>query len=129
MNLNRIDLNLFAVFDAIYTAGSLTKAADVLCITQPAVSSQIRQIESALEIPVFEYVGRKLYCTPAGEILAKSIHRLYLPICVPSFLLKLAFGEMAVILLEGSRVSSEKIKKSGFTFLFPSLKKALQDIH
>tara|TARA_B110000902_G_C13800924_1_gene395946 strand:- start:9 stop:158 length:150 start_codon:yes stop_codon:yes gene_type:complete len=37
MNLHRIDLNLFAVFDAIYTAGSLTKAADVLCITQPAV--------------------------------------------------------------------------------------------
>jgi NAD dependent epimerase/dehydratase family enzyme len=37
-------------------------------------------------------------------------------------------GEMAVILLTGSRISSEKIKMAGFHFRFPSLDIALKDI-
>lgn len=50
------------------------------------------------------------------KYLAKKKHRLFLPIGPPSFIFKLMFGEMAVILLEGSRVSAEKIKKAGFRF-------------
>ncbi len=47
---------------------------------------------------------------------------------VPAFALKLLFGEMAAVLLEGSRVSSEKIRAEGYSFLFPDLKKALEDL-
>jgi hypothetical protein len=47
---------------------------------------------------------------------------------VPSFVLKTMFGNMAVILLEGSRISSEKIKKTGFMFQFSKLDKALKDL-
>ncbi|MCL4149889.1 UNVERIFIED_CONTAM: hypothetical protein GTU68_047527 [Idotea baltica] len=61
--------------------------------------------------------------------LAKTFKRPFLPIGVPGFLLKLFFGKMADILLEGSRVSSKKIEKNGgFSFRFPELKKALFSI-
>jgi len=62
-----------------------------------------------------------------NEELTKSIAKtlkkpLWLP-NIPSFFLKIILGELAVILLEGSRVSSEKIKKTGFNFLFPTIEK------
>lgn len=63
-----------------------------------------------------------------SKILAKKMKRLYIPIGVPSFLLKLIFGQMAVILLKGSRVSSEKIENSGFKFQFKTLAKALENL-
>ena len=66
-----------------------------------------------------------------NEFLTKSIatildKKAWLP-NVPSFMLKLIFGEMAVILLEGSRVSAEKIKSTGFKFKYPFLLEALKD--
>jgi DNA-binding transcriptional LysR family regulator len=67
MNLNRIDLNLFAVFDAIYTAGSLTKAADVLCITQPAVSNSLARLREMLNDPLFVRTGHTMTPTPAAK--------------------------------------------------------------
>jgi len=48
---------------------------------------------------------------------------------VPGFALKLIFGEMAQILLYGSRVSCQKIQDKGFTFKFPTLSEALADLH
>jgi hypothetical protein len=63
-----------------------------------------------------------------SKILAKVIKRPYLPIAVPGFLLKLAFGELAIILLEGSRLSSRKIKNKGFEFRYSNLKEALQSL-
>ncbi len=47
---------------------------------------------------------------------AKKYHRLFIPFGVPAILFKIIFGEMAVILLEGSRVSADKILKEGFRF-------------
>lgn len=67
MNLNRIDLNLFAVFDAIYTAGSLTKAADVLCITQPAVSNSLARLREMLNDPLFVRTGHSMTPTPVAQ--------------------------------------------------------------
>jgi uncharacterized protein (TIGR01777 family) len=63
-----------------------------------------------------------------SKALAKSIKKPYLPIGVPPFMLKLLFGEMAVILLEGSRISAKKIEKSGYSFRFNTLKKAFNNL-
>lgn len=46
---------------------------------------------------------------------------------VPSFLIKIALGEMAKLVLTGRRVSSEKITKLGFQFQFQKLEEALKD--
>lgn len=67
--------------------------------------------------------------TSFSKTLAKSIKRPFSPIAVPSFILKIVFGEMATILLNGSRVSSEKIQKNGFDFKFKKLERALADFH
>ena len=47
---------------------------------------------------------------------------------VPAFILKLVFGEMSLMLLEGSRVSSEKIRQAGFHFRFTELLGALDNL-
>ncbi len=64
-----------------------------------------------------------------SKIASKSIKRPFLSIGVPDFILKLIFGEMATILLNGSRVSSLKIEKTGFSFTYPDLENALQDLN
>ena len=63
-----------------------------------------------------------------SKALAKSIKRPYLGIGIPSFMLRLLFGELSVILLEGSRISAKKIEKNGFSFRFKTLKKALNNL-
>ncbi|TDI46885.1 MAG: TIGR01777 family protein [Acidobacteria bacterium] len=47
---------------------------------------------------------------------------------IPEFGLKLLFGEMAQILLEGQKVKPQKLQAAGFTFRHPELEEALSDI-
>ena len=62
------------------------------------------------------------------KTIAKKLNKpLWLP-NVPSFILKILLGELAIILLEGSRISSQKIKNTGFKFKYSSLKKYLSGI-
>ncbi len=62
------------------------------------------------------------------QTLAKVIHRPVFPISVPSFVLKAIFGEMAAVVLEGSKVSNHRIKQMGYEFKFPNLEEALKDL-
>jgi uncharacterized protein len=48
---------------------------------------------------------------------------------LPSFVLMVALGEMSEVLLEGSRLSNQKLKSIGFNFKFPSLESALSDLY
>jgi len=75
--INRLSFRQLQVFQAVYGLRGYKKAAESLGLTQPAVSSQIKKLEQALEQPLFEYVGRKLYCTPAGEIVAEFVAQLF----------------------------------------------------
>lgn len=50
------------------------------------------------------------------------------PFPAPSFALRIAMGEMADMLLNSARVSSEKISKAGYQFSFPAVGPALKDI-
>jgi len=60
--------------------------------------------------------------------IAKVLNRpLWLP-PVPGFIMNLIVGEMAVIVVNGSKVSSDKIRKTGFTFQHPELNEALKDL-
>jgi hypothetical protein len=60
----------------------------------------------------------------SAQVLGKSM----LPVNVPEFGLRLVFGELAVAVLRGSRVSSQKVVDAGYRFQFPELKGALQDL-
>ena len=48
---------------------SFTQAADVLCVTQAAISRQIKELEDALDVALFERTGRHIALTDAGRIL------------------------------------------------------------
>lgn len=75
--LNRLSFRQFQVFRAVYERLSYSRAADELGLTQPAVSSQIRQLEQSLGQTVFEYVGKQLYVTAAGEQLAQAVRSIF----------------------------------------------------
>jgi DNA-binding transcriptional LysR family regulator len=75
--LSRLSFRQMQVFQAVYQHKGYRKAAEHLGLTQPAVSSQMRHLENALEQPLFEYIGRQLYCTEAGERVASFIERLF----------------------------------------------------
>lgn len=48
---------------------------------------------------------------------------------IPASFLRLLFGEMSSMLLRGSRISSEKIRAAGFSFQFPEIDLALQQLY
>ena len=60
--------------------------------------------------------------------LSKTISKPIFPLNAPSFVLKTILGEMACILLEGSRISSKKITLF-YSFIFTDLKSALKNIY
>jgi uncharacterized protein len=66
-----------------------------------------------------------------NEVFSKTLAKVYgysiwLP-KVPAFLIQIVLGEMALIILKGRRVSSDKIEKTGFHFQFNTLELALKD--
>jgi LysR family transcriptional regulator for metE and metH len=71
--LERIHL---AVIREVHRQGSLTAAADVLCLTQSALSHTIKKLEQQLGTPVWDREGRKLRFTQAGEYLLGLANRL-----------------------------------------------------
>ena len=69
MNLRGIDLNLLPIFEAIYTERSLTRASEVLHVTQPALSNALVRLRRAFGDPLFIRSGRGMTPTPEAEQL------------------------------------------------------------
>ncbi|MBI3219669.1 MAG: TIGR01777 family protein [Bacteroidetes bacterium] len=62
------------------------------------------------------------------KVIAKVLHRpLWLP-PVPAFVLKIILGEMASLVVTGSKVSNEKVERSGFTYAYTDLEKAVANL-
>src|SRR5580658_2240895 len=55
------------VFAAAARHGNFSRAAEELHLTQPAVSTQIKELARDAGLPLFERIGRRTYLTPAGE--------------------------------------------------------------
>lgn len=52
------------------------RAAKEMHLTQPAVSLQMRELESIIGLPLFERMNRRLYLTRTGEVLLEYSHRM-----------------------------------------------------
>jgi len=63
-------LNQLHIFLKIVQTKSVTKAAEELHLTQPAVSIQLKNFQDNFEIPLTEVVGRKIYITDFGHEIA-----------------------------------------------------------
>ena len=59
------------------------------------------------------------------ELASDLKGKLFIPVHVPAFVLKMMLGESSVEVLKSCTVSCEKIKQAGFTFLYPSIEVAL----
>lgn len=73
MRLNQIDLNLFIVFEVIYREQNLTQAAQVLNISQPAVSNALRRLRRAFNDPLFERMAHGMAPTPLSHSLIGQV--------------------------------------------------------
>jgi DNA-binding transcriptional LysR family regulator len=62
-----VTLRQLKVFEAVARHTSFTRAAEELHLTQPAVSMQIKQLESNIGLHLFEQLGKKIYLTEAGR--------------------------------------------------------------
>lgn len=62
-------LHQLKVFETVARNGSFTRAAEELLITQPTVSSQVKQLTKSIGLPLFEQIGKRLYLTDAGQEL------------------------------------------------------------
>ena len=62
----KIDFNLFVVLRAVYEHGSITRAANALHITQPAVSHALSRLREKFDDPLFTRHGRQVIPTPGA---------------------------------------------------------------
>lgn len=67
MNLSKVDLNLFIVFDAIYTEANLTRAGQIVGITQPAVSNALARLRETFNDPLFVRTAQGMVPTPMAQ--------------------------------------------------------------
>lgn len=60
-------LRQLKVFETVARRLSFSRAAEELHLTQPAVSTQVKLLETHAGLPLFEQLGKKIYLTPAGK--------------------------------------------------------------
>jgi DNA-binding transcriptional LysR family regulator len=75
MKLSDIDLNLFVVFDAIYTEGNLTRAGEIIGITQPAVSNSLSRLRNLFNDPMFVRTADGMVPTPVSQNIVGSVRQ------------------------------------------------------
>lgn len=64
-------LHQLQIFEAVARNMSITRAAESLHMTQPAVSIQIKQLQNSVGTPLISYAGKSLYLTEAGKELLR----------------------------------------------------------
>jgi len=73
MHLNDIDLNLLRLFDAVYRTRSVSRAAELLGLTQPAASQGLTRLRTLIHDPLFMRSGGGVQPTPKAQRLAAPV--------------------------------------------------------
>jgi DNA-binding transcriptional LysR family regulator len=68
-----VNLEWYRTFKAVYKAGTLTKAAEILFISQPGVSLHLSALENYVGYKLFDRTGRKMIPTEKGKVLYNFI--------------------------------------------------------
>lgn len=75
-DFSRIDLNLLTVFLVLYREGSVTSAAEVLHLGQPAVSGALKRLRKMFNDPLFVRSARGMLPTPRADALMTHVQPL-----------------------------------------------------
>ena len=73
VHIENIDLNLLRVFDAVYRAGNVSRAAEALGLTQPAASHALTRLRLLLRDPLFVRAPGGVQPTPRADRLAAAV--------------------------------------------------------
>ena len=73
MNISTFDLNLLRVFDALLRECNVSRAAERLSLSQPAVSNALNRLRILLDDPLLVRVGRSMQPTPRAQALEGPI--------------------------------------------------------
>lgn len=65
-------LHQLEIFRKVAELESITRAAEALYLTQPAISIQIKKFQSQFSQPLFEVIGRQLFITDFGKEIASA---------------------------------------------------------
>lgn len=79
-HFHRIDINLYPMFIAIFEQKSISKAAQLLCISQSAVSHALQRLRTQLGDDLFVRSGQKMLPTPYAEQIYQPIQMALLSI-------------------------------------------------
>ena len=66
-----VTLRQLTIFEAVARHLNITRAAEELYLTQPAVSMQIKQMENSIGLPLYELMGKRIHLTEAGETMQR----------------------------------------------------------
>jgi LysR family transcriptional regulator for metE and metH len=70
-----LEMKHLRLVTAIARAGSVTRAGDVLNLSQSALSHQLRDIEDRLSTALFHRVGKRMVLTPSGDALLRAANQ------------------------------------------------------
>ena len=105
MQLNRFDLNLLIALDALLREKNVTRAAERVFVSQPAMSAALHKLREYFNDPLLVRVGREMELTSRGESLVEPVREALLRIQMmlgtqPTFDPKTARREFTVIMSE-----------------------------
>ncbi|GAA0785967.1 LysR family transcriptional regulator [Roseibium denhamense] len=72
-NIQNIDLNLLKAFNALLETGSVSKAADQVNLSQPAMSRALNRLQHVIKDPLLVRSGRGMVLTPRAEALQAPV--------------------------------------------------------
>ena len=75
--LMNITLHQLKAFQAVSKFQSITKAAEAMSMTQPAVSIQLKNLQEQFEVPLTEMIGKRIYITEFGQELVDTADRIF----------------------------------------------------
>ena len=73
--MKNINLRQLEAFRAVMLTKSITRASEMLFVSQPAVSRLIRDLETSVEFDLFKRIKKRLVPTPEGEALFEEVER------------------------------------------------------
>ncbi|MCZ4353949.1 LysR substrate-binding domain-containing protein [Roseovarius aestuarii] len=80
MNTKDLDLNLLILFDAIYSTGSISRAAVMLDMNQPTVSNALTRLRKQLDDPLFVREGKGVRPTERADVIIAPVRQALLSV-------------------------------------------------
>lgn len=110
MDIRSVDLNLLVVFEAMLSHRSVTRAAEALGLSQPAMSAAVARLRGLFDDPLFVRSGAQMAPTARANELAPAVHRV----------IEMVKGEI----LQGSHFEPALTQRR-FTLLMPDIGEVL----